>query len=309
MMKIQADNRKGRRQSVSARVFLRKNMAADQVSVASTVSTPSTDDEEVQSLASSSTLSSSTSQLSPTLKSSQSVLIVGAGQTGVETLRKLSDPSNNDKPIIYGLTRNFKTTAKETMDEFKIHAEALIEGDPTCAADIHRALLISNADTIIVTVGTGRKLKQSNVRTANGEAIAQVLRHPPFHHVRVIVVSWTSSARVKYGVGIGKLLERKSVEQDHQGQEQALTADHRIGARTTIVRPTALTRIGKKRSATTLQLFADGAKTPKLPTNRKDLAGWLSKEVLQPSHVGDVVNVASVRQYRGQVARHKSQLQ
>jgi len=198
-------------------------------------------------------------------------------------LRQLADQPAENKPAIFGMTRNFKTTPQETMELYQKHSESLIEGDPTCSADIHRALLISNADTIIVCVGADRKNK-TNVRTANAEATAQVLRHPPFHHVRVIVVSWTN-AGMRFGMGKSR--------DDDAGQELAFTTDFRIRERTTIVRPTALS-FGKKSQS--LKILQGKEKAPRSPTNRADLAGWVVKQVIQPDHLGSVVNVASVKQ-------------
>mmetsp|Transcript_7462 Transcript_7462/g.18877 ORF Transcript_7462/g.18877 Transcript_7462/m.18877 type:complete len:306 (+) Transcript_7462:1356-2273(+) len=246
----------------------------------------SQDDEE------SSTASSSQSSAFPSSPvETQSVLIIGAtGKTGVETIRQLAKAEH--PPMIYGMTRDLSTTPQETMDLYMKHGEALLEGDPTSAADIYRALQMSNADTIIVIVGTGRRLKTS-IRTASAEALAQVLQHPPFRNTRVVVVSWRSKKQALHLGLVDKLLERslRSVLEDHVGQERIFTTDKTLRERTTIVRPTSLT----SKTGTELKRVSPQDPVTTSKTSRQDLAEFVAKEALQASFMGSVINVTSVK--------------
>merc|ERR1712226_451752 len=260
----------------------------------------------------------------PTRSKAQSVLIIGAtGKVGIETLRQLAkqssshhqqrttrnpSPSPPPPPLVYGLTRDLMHISRETMQEYMKYGESLIEGDPTDASDIYRALLISNADTIIISVGSGKK-RRSNVRTNSARAIAQVLRHPPFRRVRVIVVSWAHNPAAlfyahhhnnKFHLGLGKLMRgslMSSVLKDHTGQEGVFMSDKTLFDRTTIVRPTRF-RISNKTktsgTSTVLQTFDDSQVTAaRQKTSQLDLARWVVEEVLQHNHTGSVVNVST----------------
>lgn len=222
-------------------------------------------------------------------RKAQSVLIIGAlGKTGLETIQQLGEVENS--PLIYGMTRDLMTTSGDSMDLFMKYGETLIEGNPTTAADIHRALLISNADTIVVSVGNGRR--QNNlIRTQSAQAIARVLQHQPFHGVRVIVVSWAGVAP-KFRMGFGKLVEKsyQSVLMDHAGQERTFTSDERLRRRTTIVRPTKISTT----NGTTIMKVGSKDSSPTTRTNRRDLAKWIVDEILHAEHIGSVINITSV---------------
>mmetsp|Transcript_32064 Transcript_32064/g.66951 ORF Transcript_32064/g.66951 Transcript_32064/m.66951 type:complete len:334 (-) Transcript_32064:164-1165(-) len=245
-------------------------------------------------------------------KVSRSVLIVGAtGRTGTECALQLS--VSQDAPTVYGLCIDFKEISEESMEMCRKHYEELIVGDATNAADIHRALLRSNADTVILCLGTGRNSKQTTLRTKSALSLVKVLVHPPFHHVKVICISSAGAGdcqMVNMGVGgIGCILPTRSIRsvaciipsigknlqhdlQDHTGQEEVFFGNKTILARTTIVRPTVLTGdIGNTRRLST---FKNEENPPTFKTARKDLARWIVTESSYYIYQGRAVNVTSV---------------
>ena len=251
-------------------------------------------------------LSSSDERIESAPASPQSVLIIGAtGKTGIQILKSFANYSENARPLIFGLTRNLRTIKSDTMELYQRFGEGLIEGDPTKAADIHRALLISNADTIVMSVGSGNNRK-SNVRTQSAISLAQVLRHPPFAHVHTIVVSRTIAEGHRVHFGLHKLVEKslRSIVQDHAGQERVFLTDATIRARSTIVRPTNLTSqsTANQKRPTTITTFTheDNNNHKTLggsKTSRYDLAAFLVEEAISQHHKGHVINVASVRSH------------
>lgn len=225
----------------------------------------------------------------------QSVLIVGAtGRAGLEVLKQLAERAS--PPLVYGLTRNIRTVSQKVMDHYSIFGEELIEGDATKGENIYRALLISQADTIIVAIGNDKTKKSKNVRSTSAKAITQVLLHPQFRHIRVLVVSWagagSSKADCRMCIRRFEELKMKATLNDHTKQEEIFLSDKTIRDRTTIVRPTNFSRSD---NPSTLKVFADGDKTiPKLPKTRPmDLAKWLAAESISAEHAGSTINFMS----------------
>ncbi|KAL7572368.1 hypothetical protein ACA910_021578 [Epithemia clementina (nom. ined.)] len=159
----------------------------DELSVALSEESRSSDDNHSTTISS----SSSTSSTASSSMNSQSVLVIRAtGKAGTEMVRQLADV--DDHPVIYGMTDDIQNVPRESMKLHMKHTEMLIEGNVAAPEDLHRALLISQADTIVLAIDDSI---MADARREAANSIVQVLRHPPFRHVRLIVVSFSHAGR------------------------------------------------------------------------------------------------------------------
>jgi len=222
--------------------------------------------------------------------SMKSVLIIGAtGETGLEITRQLSE--HKSRPTLHALARDPSKLAPH------LKLEGIVQGNARHAEDIERALQVSQADWVVISVGNGEKVSKNDIRAINAKATVSVLQKPQFQHVRAMVVSSTGagSSKIIVGMGIGALITHhlRHVLADHTHQEQAFAA---IANRTTIVRATALT---SQKATGKLVTFEDDAKSPSIQTDRADLAAWMINEMCGSEPTlpsGGIVNVTSVKQ-------------
>ena len=221
----------------------------------------------------------------------KSILIIGAsGRTGNYIIQQLNDnnvvPTNTNKPKIFAFCRD-----PSKLDPTIINmCDGTIKGNARSSDDIERALIESQADLVLVSVGNGDSVKKSDIRTQSAQALVKVLTKnstsnknntestTSFENVRVIVVSSSGAggSKIKVGFGIGKFIEwhLRHILNDHNGQEAAFLGS-RMKNRTMIVRPTALT---ENEATGHVVTFGEKEKCPTLQTDRKDLADWLIRE-------------------------------
>jgi hypothetical protein len=141
--------------------------------------------------------------------------------------------------------------------------------------DLELAIQITKADLVVVSIGNGDNVKQSNIRTESAKALVQVLvGQRVYRHVHVLVLSMIGAGG---SGGVGKLTEfhLRHVLQDHSGQEAVFLSS--MKDRTLIVRPTAL---AKNKSIGKVVTFDSTGKYPTKKTDRKDLADWLVREAI-----------------------------
>ena len=174
---------------------------------------------------------------------SQSVLIIGAtGREGTEVVRQLASAEHH--PTIYGMSRDILGVSQDSMKVHLKNTEMLIEGDVAKPQDLHRALLLSGADTIVFAIDDNIA---EDLRTEAARSIVKVLRYDQFRQVRLIVVSFSHLVDEPHGNHNRRLFnkaveaKREHIKHDHTEQEQILLSEDSIQARTTVVRPTALT--------------------------------------------------------------------
>ena len=218
-----------------------------------------------------------------TAPTSNSVLIIGAtGAIGIQILHQLS--SNPTNPAIHAFVRDPKKV--DTND--KPLYSSIICGNARDSADIERALVKSEADTIVIAVGSGDNLSKNanDIRHANAKAIVSVLaKKPQYQHIRLVVISSNGAGptKIKVGMGIGKAIafHLRHVLRDHTNQEQALQP---LMDRAVILRPTALT--DKPSSGTKLCFFSDHEKPPTINISRADVASVVADEVCGGSSTG-----------------------
>ncbi|KAL7570613.1 hypothetical protein ACA910_014890 [Epithemia clementina (nom. ined.)] len=213
---------------------------------------------------------------------SSSVLILGGaatealGRATVHQLAAMASSSSSSSSVIgdegdnnttttttttiYGMSHNLACVPQETMEVYSKHAEALIEGDATRAEDVHRALLLSQADTIVLVSCSGSGATTtaaqdeeaaavaamsassscSSFATDAGRAILQVLRHCPFRHVRLIVVSWAKAQPTECHDEEDHEYHhdcQTRMIRNHAALETLIKSDFTIRDRTTILRP------------------------------------------------------------------------
>lgn len=220
-----------------------------------------------------------------TIKKENSVLIIGAtGKSGLAMARKLAKDSN---VAVHAMARNPDKLA--TMSKL---FESIVEGNAHSSSDVENALNETKANWVVISVGNGESVSQSDVRTSNAIATTSVLQKTAFSQVRVIVLSSVGAglSKIIVGFGIGSLLafHLRHVLADHNGQEEAFGA---LGAkRRTIVRATNLTDdapVGK------LVTFGDTDRMPGSKTDRADRADWISDMIIGVKKIpqSGVVNV------------------
>mmetsp|Transcript_33042 Transcript_33042/g.97495 ORF Transcript_33042/g.97495 Transcript_33042/m.97495 type:complete len:236 (+) Transcript_33042:324-1031(+) len=212
-----------------------------------------------------------------------SVLIIGAtGAIGIQILHQLSaNPSN---PALHALVRDPKKIAAEDKPLYK----SIICGNARDAADIERALVKSEAETIVIAVGSGDDLSKSanDIRHANAKAVASVLQdNPQYQHICLVVISSNGAGptKIKVGMGIGKAIafHLRHVLRDHTYQEQTLQP---LMDRTVILRPTALT--DKPSNGAKPFYFGDKEKPPTINISRADVAAVVAEEVCGGTSTG-----------------------
>jgi NAD(P)-dependent dehydrogenase (short-subunit alcohol dehydrogenase family) len=203
----------------------------------------------------------------------KSILIIGAtGLTGQECIQKLAE--HPSRPAIHAFCRN----ASKLDDKTRELCQSIIQGNARNESDIRHALQETKADWVVVSIGNGSDVSKTDIRTASGHAIANVLQHDSaFAQTRTVVVSSTGAgtSRIIVGMGIGKLISfhLRHVLADHTGQEAAFKP---LMKRSIVVRPTSLTTntpTGK------LVEFGDEVKGPSTQTDRADLAEWIAQAI------------------------------
>ena len=220
----------------------------------------------------------------------KSILIIGAsGRLGLECLKVLKE--RPEKPAVHAFVRDPRKLQLKGNDA--VAYDSVVQGDARSAKDLERALNATEAGVVIVSIGNGDSVKKSDIRTANAQALAEVLTKPQFNHVRMEVVSSTGagSSRIIVGMGIGKLIEHhlRHVLFDHTGQERALKP---LLHRGVIVRATAL--IDGQPTGKMVE-FGDKSKGPSIKTDRHDLAQWIADDIFNKKKRG-TVNLTSVKQ-------------
>uniref|UniRef100_A0A7S2EVM8 NAD(P)-binding domain-containing protein n=1 Tax=Trieres chinensis TaxID=1514140 RepID=A0A7S2EVM8_TRICV len=219
-------------------------------------------------------------------KTPRSVLVLGAtGRTGLEIVRQLAHHKN--KPAVHAFCRN----PKKLSSHDTTLCASVLSGDARSSEDLHRAVEETNADVVVVCVGNGDGTKKTDIRTASAQALVDVLKKSPYHHVRVVVVSSNGArkSRIIVGMGIGKLISYhlRYVLADHTGQEAAFET---MNERTVVIRPTSLTD-GKAKGK--FVEFGDKEKPRTIKIDRSDVAAYAVEEICgkTTSPAGKVVNI------------------
>ena len=208
----------------------------------------------------------------------QSVLVIGAtGRTGGQVIDQLSQVK--DGPDIYAFCRN-----PDKMDsDLKEKCDGILQGNALDSVDLERAIIDSQADMVVISVGNGDNLKKTTTRTDNAKALVAVLSKPQFQNVQVFVVSSDGAGptSIKVGFGIGKMIEfhLRHILKDHTDQENIFLSKNRpsVRDRVRVVRPTALVD-GKTNGQ--IVTFADTEKSPTIETDRAFLAKWIVSEIM-----------------------------
>ncbi|KAL7577738.1 hypothetical protein ACA910_010502 [Epithemia clementina (nom. ined.)] len=292
-----------------------------------------------KSQSSSSSLSSNKG-CSSSSSSSCSVLIVGAsGTTGSACIRQLaklrersgSDTNKHDQQASLEIHAFCRNPAKLEPFERAV-CSSVIAGDMRCRFYLAAALEVTHANVVILSVDDNHDeqsvlLQQqqqqqqqhhqqqegsTNIRTAAGTALANVLSEPRFSDVRVIVVSSATvlCAECMYPRGISNLMQYRfrPVAKDYRGQELAFQTKPMIQTRTTIVRPTNIVSNNKSAKGNVVSFGVSSsssssspschAKAPSPTIHRNDLAAWIAQEAVTGSHCGCVMGLTSVAQSR-----------
>mmetsp|Transcript_3021 Transcript_3021/g.4697 ORF Transcript_3021/g.4697 Transcript_3021/m.4697 type:complete len:251 (+) Transcript_3021:104-856(+) len=227
-----------------------------------------------------------------------SVLVIGStGGMGTEIIRHLAASKKENPASSLKIHAFCRTPSKlEDASSVKSLCDSVIQGNARNSTDIEKALSVSNANFIIVSVGNGEDVKKNNIREESAKALVQVL--PKYPRVRgVIVISSTGagSSKIVVGMGIGKLISHhlRHILHDHSQQESTFLSLKDWKDRMVVVRATALTDghpTGK------LLEFGDTAKSPTIKTDRADLAAWVTNQVVNDlPYAGKIVNVTSVK--------------
>ena len=202
----------------------------------------------------------------------KSVLIIGAtGALGLQCLRHFAE-----EPSISSIHAFCRNPAK-ISDTDKRLCESIVTGDARNASNVEKALVQSKADYVVLATGNGADLSKSDTREKTGQALAQVLTKPAFHHVKAVIVSSHGAAdtKIKVGMGIGMMISYhlRHVLADHTMQEAAF---ENLKKRTLIVRPTALS---DNKGGQKVVEFDGAKKGPSINVDRSDVAAWITKEV------------------------------
>jgi NAD(P)-dependent dehydrogenase (short-subunit alcohol dehydrogenase family) len=218
-------------------------------------------------------------------KGQKSILVIGAtGPLGQACIQKLADHSS--QPSIHAFCRG--ATKVDTR------CKSVVVGDGRNSQDLARALRETNADWVVVTIGSGPDLSKGNdIRTSSAKALAGVLQtDPAFSRVRTLLVSsnGAGTSKIVIGMGIGAFISfhLRHVLDDHTGQEAAFMP---LKSRTIVVRPTELTN-----NAATGKLveFGDTVKAPSIKCDRADLAEWIADAIASEKNPC-VVNLTGVK--------------
>ena len=231
-----------------------------------------------------------------TIHSNPSVLVIGStGGMGIEIIRHLaaSKKESESSLMIHAFCR---TPSKLDDTPIKSLCDSVIQGNARSSSDLDKALSVSKANIVVVSVGNGENVKKNNIREESAKALVAVL--PKYPSIRgVIVVSSTGAgpSKIIVGMGIGMLISYylRHILHDHTQQEKAFLSSKYVMDRTVVVRATALT---DDQPTGKLIEFGDTVKSPTIKTDRADLAAWITNQVVNdlPS-VGKFVNVTSVK--------------
>jgi hypothetical protein len=218
-----------------------------------------------------------------------SVLVVGAsGLTGLACIRALSQKEGTK---VHGFCRN----PTKLDPSVRALCTSVIAGNAHEEKDIESALISSNANWIIISIGNGESVAKDDIRAVSAKVIHKVLLQPSFQHIRVVVVSSTGAgpSKIIVGMGIGQLITfyLRHILVDHSEQE-AVFGSPELHPRTTIVRATALT---DNRATGKLVTYGDTQKTPSIHTDRADLAKWIVEDIHKVNWVPSVVNVTGAK--------------
>jgi len=202
----------------------------------------------------------------------KSNLVIGAtGLSGLNCIQKLSEQDKGNE--IHAFVRS----ADKLDDSIRQRLDSIQVGDARKPSSLRKALRKTNANWVVVTIGSGGDVSKSDIRTKSAQALVQVLVEPEFSAVRTVVVSsnGAGTSKIKVGFGIGMMIAHhlRHVMVDHSGQEEAFKA---ISHRTIVVRPTALTNGA---STGKLVSFPDDKKSPTIKTDRADLAQWIVQAI------------------------------
>ena len=221
-------------------------------------------------------------------------LQIGAtGETGLAIGRKLAEHPSN--PSLHALVRD----PSKFSDVDRKNYTSIVRGDALSTSDIERALVETNPDWLVISVGNGMNTKKQTTREDNAKAVAHVLKKPQFQHVRVMVMSshGAGPTKVIFGFGIGVLISwfLKNVFDDHTNQEKVFLSSPSIKNRTVIVRPTELTT--DKPTGKIPTEFGNEQKVPNIHTDRADVAQWMVNEIYRKDgrFVARQANISSVK--------------
>jgi len=224
------------------------------------------------------------------MKLSKSVLIIGAsGRTGNQIIQALSDTGKG-----VNITAFCRDPTKLDANVQSLCTQ-VVKGNARSEQDLQHALEVSRADIVVVSIGNGDNTGKTDIRTSSAKALTKVLSQPAFQHVQAVVISsiGAGESHIKVGMGIGKMIEfqLRHVLHDHNGQEEAFTKT--MKGRTMIFRPTGL----KEGKATgKVVMFGSNEKSQTIETDRKDLAEYVAKQMLEETNVsfGSTANITSV---------------
>jgi hypothetical protein len=139
---------------------------------------------------------------SSTSQSQRSILLIGAtGRSGLESLHQLL--TNSSKPKAHVFCRR---DPSKLTPEYQKRCASVLKGDARSVADIERAIASSDADVVIRAVGNGDNVGKTDIRTANAQAVATVMKQPGMEHVKAVIMSshGAGPTKVIVGLGIGK---------------------------------------------------------------------------------------------------------
>ena len=221
-----------------------------------------------------------------------SFLQIGAtGETGLAISRKLASHESN--PSVHAMVRD----PTKLSDGDRKNFTSIVRGDALSAADIERALVETDADWLVISVGNGSNTKKQTTREDNAKAVVSVLSKPQFQTVRVMVMSshGAGPTKVIFGFGIGMLITYflKNVFVDHTNQEQVFLNSNSVKDRAVFVRPTELTN---DKPTGNIQEFGNVEKVPSIHTDRADVAQWIVNEIYRKDgFVPRAANICSVK--------------
>jgi hypothetical protein len=219
-----------------------------------------------------------------------SVLITGVtGGTGLASLRQLAN--HPTKPEVHAFCRDPSSRLAEAD---RALCTSIFQGDAREDKDIERCLDQTAANVVILSTRTGESAAKSDIRTATGESLAQIMKKPNYQHVKALIVSGmgASDSRINVSFGKGMLYEfyLRHVIADHSGQEAAF--HHALlRDRTLILRPTLLT--DKKTTGSKLITFGDRERVPTMEIDRVDVAWWIAGEITSGLLGGRNINLTN----------------